>query len=142
MSSMTISMTVCGWSGAGSVMRSLSSPGIRWSARSRWLLVAATISSRGVADQLLVGGEPPEPVDQLGLRVVVADQGHGLADQALRVGDRLVELGVLRVVGGGSVGLAVVERVDAGAGLTADARVQLFAEHIAVDGGVELVRRP
>ena len=53
----------------------------------------------GEADQLLVRREPPEPADQGRRVVVVAGQRDRLGDQALRVGHRLVELGVLHVVG-------------------------------------------
>ena len=104
---------------------------------------AASISCGGVADQLLVGREPPVPVDQL-RRASWSSPASATASatsrSALGTGSSSSASSASSAVG--RSGSPVVERVDAGAGLPADAGVQLLAEHVAVDGGVELVRGP
>jgi hypothetical protein len=73
---------------------------------------------RGVADEFLVRREAPETVDQGGRVVVVPREGDGLRHQALGVRHRLLELGVLDLVGGRAARPALLEkRVQARADL-------------------------
>ena len=77
------------------------------------------------ADQLLVRGEPPETADKCRRVVVVPGERDSLGHQALRVGNRLVELGVLHVVGQRLGRQAqIVDGVDARPGQPGDSRVE------------------
>ena len=96
----------------------------------------------GEADQLLVRREPPEAVHQCGRVVVVAGQRDRLGDQPLRVGNGLVQLGVLRLVGQCLRRQAqVVEGVDAGTGHPGHSCVET-AETVSVGRRIEAVVVP